>query len=215
MVSAKGWFVPLKNAGPSRKMAPGMEGPPEKRRTFQENGLWHGRSPGKTQDLPGKWLLAWKVEKGWFFGTELLIGRGSPRKVPFWWMVKAGSGAGRHEATCHPRLGGACEATASQRQGRRGSPVPPGLAESKGQAGGGRRCRPGSLQANGRGGITGVFSPGGKTYTACIGKRDPARRACGPRRVRGKTPGNCARNDNCPSRNCLRRRRAGGCWRCA
>ncbi len=170
MVKAKWRFVHRKKAGPSRKMAPGMEGPPEKRRTFRENGPWHGRSWG---------------------------------------------GAGRHEATCHPRLGGACEATASQRQGRRGSPVPPGLAESKGQAGGGRRCRPGSLQANGRGGITGVFSPGGKTYTACIGKRDPARRACGPRRVRGKTPGNCARNDNCPSRNCPRRRRAGGCWRCA
>ena len=55
------WKVPRKNAGPSGKTAPGMEGPPEKRRTFQENGLWHGRSPGKTQDLPGKWLLAWKV----------------------------------------------------------------------------------------------------------------------------------------------------------
>ncbi len=55
------WKVPLKNAGPSGKMAPGMEGPLEKRRTFRENGPWHGRSPGKTQDLPGKWLLAWKV----------------------------------------------------------------------------------------------------------------------------------------------------------
>ena len=40
-----------------------MEGPPEKRRTFRENGLWHGRSPGKAQDLPGKWLLAWKVPR--------------------------------------------------------------------------------------------------------------------------------------------------------
>ena len=39
------WKVPLKKAGPSGKMASGMEGPPEKRRTFQENGLWHGRSP--------------------------------------------------------------------------------------------------------------------------------------------------------------------------
>ena len=42
-------------------MAPGMEGPPGKRRTFRENGLWHGRSPGKAQDLPGKRPLAWKV----------------------------------------------------------------------------------------------------------------------------------------------------------
>ena len=40
-----------------------MEGPPENRRTFQENGLWHGRSPGKTQDLPGKRALAWKVPR--------------------------------------------------------------------------------------------------------------------------------------------------------
>jgi hypothetical protein len=123
MVKAKWRSVHRKKAGPSRKMAPGMEGPPEKRRTFQENGLWHGRSWGRCRASP---------EKGWFFGTELLIGRGNPRKVPFWWMARAGSGAGRHEATCHPRLGGACEAAASQRQGRRGSPVPPGLAESKG-----------------------------------------------------------------------------------
>ena len=35
--------------------------PPEKGRTFQENGPWHGRSPGKSADLPGKWPLAWKV----------------------------------------------------------------------------------------------------------------------------------------------------------
>ena len=49
--------------GPSRKMASGMEGPPEKRRTFRENGLWHGRSPGKSADLPGKWPLAWKVPR--------------------------------------------------------------------------------------------------------------------------------------------------------
>ena len=60
---ALAWKVPRKKAGPSRKTGSGMEGPPEKRRTFRENGLWHGRSPGKTQDLPGKWLLAWKVHR--------------------------------------------------------------------------------------------------------------------------------------------------------
>ena len=54
---------PRKIAGPSGKMASGMEGPWEKRRTFRENGRWHGRSPGKAQDLPGKWLLAWKVPR--------------------------------------------------------------------------------------------------------------------------------------------------------
>ena len=55
------WKVPRKNAGPSGKTGSGVEGPPEKGRTFRENGPWHGRSPGKRQDLPGKWLLAWKV----------------------------------------------------------------------------------------------------------------------------------------------------------
>ena len=38
------WKVPVEKAGPSRKTAPGMEGPRKKGRTFQENGLWHGRS---------------------------------------------------------------------------------------------------------------------------------------------------------------------------
>ncbi len=50
---------------PSLKTAPGMEGPPEKRRTFRENSLWHGRSPRNGTDLPGKWLLAWKVPLQW------------------------------------------------------------------------------------------------------------------------------------------------------
>ena len=57
------WKVPRKIAGPSGKMASGMEGPPKNRRTFRENGLWHGRSPGKRQDLPGKWPPAWKVPR--------------------------------------------------------------------------------------------------------------------------------------------------------
>ena len=57
------WKVPRKNAGPSGKTGTSMEGPPENRRTFRENGFWHGRSPGKTQDLPGKRPLAWKVPR--------------------------------------------------------------------------------------------------------------------------------------------------------
>ncbi|MBQ7610550.1 MAG: hypothetical protein IJU74_05580, partial [Bacteroidales bacterium] len=44
-------------------MASGMEGPPKNRRTFRENGLQRGRSPEKSQDLPGKWPLAWKVPR--------------------------------------------------------------------------------------------------------------------------------------------------------
>ena len=149
-----------------------MEGPPEKRRTFRENGPWHGRSPGKAQGLPGKWLLAWEVprksagpsgkmapsmggpldgevavhQKCRFGGRRrgkarsstkkpvLVDGEGKravhPRKSPFWWMAKARGGTGRHEATCHPRLGGACEAMALRRESRRGSPVLPWLAGS-------------------------------------------------------------------------------------
>ena len=40
-------------------------------------------------------------------------------------MVHVEGGAGWHEATCHPRPGGACEARALCREGRRGSPVAP------------------------------------------------------------------------------------------
>ena len=46
-------------------------------------------------------------------------------------MVHVEGGAGWHEATCHPRLGGACEARALCREGRRGSPVAPCLATSR------------------------------------------------------------------------------------
>ena len=98
------WKVPRKNTGPSGKMAPGMEGPPEKHRTFRENSPYPGRFP--------RW------------------GGSRPPKVPFWWTAKARGGTGRHEATCHPRLGGACEAMALRRESRRGSPVPPWLAGS-------------------------------------------------------------------------------------
>ena len=119
-----------------------MEGPPEKRRTFRKNSPWHGRSPGKAQDLPEKRPLAWKVPRksaGPSGKTTPspegpLDGEGEravhPRKSPFWWMAKARGGTGRHEATCHPRLGGACEAMALRRESRRGSPVLPWLAGS-------------------------------------------------------------------------------------
>ena len=40
-------------------------------------------------------------------------------------LVNVWSGAGWCKATCHPRLGGACEGTAMCWKGRRGSPVPP------------------------------------------------------------------------------------------
>ena len=35
-------------------------------------------------------------------------------------MAKARGGTGRHEATCHPRLGGACEAMGLVRKGQAG-----------------------------------------------------------------------------------------------
>ena len=58
-------------------------------------------------------------------------------------LVHVEGGAGWHEATCHPRLGGACEARALCREGRRGSPVAPCLATR-------RKGRPGLPDA-GRG----------------------------------------------------------------
>ena len=53
-------------------------------------------------------------------------------------MAGEGGGLGwqdvpaRHEATCHPRLGGACEANGRVREGRRGSPVPARHDKGKG-----------------------------------------------------------------------------------
>ena len=142
-----------------------MEGPPEKRRTFRENGLYPGRFP--------RW------------------GGSRPPKVPFWWMAKARGGAGRHEATCHPRLGGACEAMALRREGRRGSPVPPWLAGcNKGrrvqqEQTGSRECRPGS--------------PGATRAVGCSKSSRGAAEGQGARRggaVQGDMPP--------PARGCLR-----------
>ena len=128
---------PLKNAGPSLKTASGMEGPPEKRRTFRENGSWHGRSPGKAPDLPGKWLLAWKVplKNAGPSGKTAPIPEGSlDGEVAVHQQCRFG-GRRRHEAErggmrrhATPRLGGACEAMALRRESRRGSPVLPWLA---------------------------------------------------------------------------------------
>ena len=52
-----------KKTKPLRFRPERTEGPPEKGRTFRENGLWHGRSLEKSQDLPGKWPPAWKVPR--------------------------------------------------------------------------------------------------------------------------------------------------------
>ena len=115
------WKVPRKNAGPSGKTGTSMEGPPEKRRTFRENNPFPGRFPRWGGSRPPKEAFWWMAK-----GKRA----DHPRKSPFWWMAKARGGTGRHEATCHPRLGGACEAMALRRESRRGSPVLPWLAGS-------------------------------------------------------------------------------------
>ena len=65
-----------------------------------------------------------------FEGTLLRFSKGritwaSSRRLPGPLVLVGSCRVGRHEATCHPRLGGACEATGRVQR-----------------AGGGRRCRP-------------------------------------------------------------------------
>ena len=123
--------------GPSGKTAPIPEGPPETAPTIRKNSPYPGRSPGKAQDLPGKWLLAWKVpRKSAGPSGKTAPGMEGPLdgEVAVHQKCRFGGwrrrGTGRHEATCHPRLGGACEAMALRRESRRGSPVLPWLAGS-------------------------------------------------------------------------------------
>ena len=171
-------------------MAPGMEGPWKKGRTFRENSPYPGRFP--------RW------------------GGSRPPKVPFWWMAKARGGTGRHEATCHPRLGGACEAMALRRESRRGSPVPPWLAGSNKS----RRVQqgqPGAARADGR-------SKSRRARRRARGVSRCSIRGC-PRDGDGCRPsGSGCNNRPCARRNthsCRRSRVAGpagtgsriACWR--
>ena len=91
--------VTIQNRGPSTPGGVFPEGCHSKPGTIHTRGRFPGRSPLKTGDHPHRGPIS--------------------RKVNVW------SGAGRHKATCHPRLGGACEGAAMCRKGRRGSPVPP------------------------------------------------------------------------------------------
>ena len=91
--------VVILNRGPSTLGPIFPEGHPFQPGTVHAGGRFPGRSPFKTGDRP-RWDL-------------------------FSRTVNACSGAGRYKATCHPRLGGACEGAATCRKGRRGSPVPP------------------------------------------------------------------------------------------
>ena len=138
-----------------------MEGPPEKRRTFRKNGPFPGRFPRWGGSRPPK-VPFWWMAKG--------KRADHPRKSPFWWTAKARGGTGRHEATCHPRLGGACEAMALRRESRRGSPVLPWLAGSSKS----RREQQGqtrAARAAGRGGGPGARRGGGPGREAGRGRQ--------------------------------------------
>jgi len=91
--------VTFQTRGLSTSEAVFPEGHPFQPGTVHTSGRFPGRSPFKTGDRP--------------------------HQRPFSRTVSAWSGAGRYKATCHPRLGGACEGAATCRKGRRGSPVPP------------------------------------------------------------------------------------------
>ena len=153
-----------------------MEGPPEKRRTFRKNDPFPGRFP--------RW------------------GSSRSPKVPFWWMAKARGGAGRHEATCHPRLGGACEAMALRWESRRGSPVPPWLAGcnksrrvQQGQPGS-RKCCLGTPRAA----RADACSKGSRAWRRAGGVSRCSIRGC-PRDGDGCRPS----GSGCSSRPCARR----------
>ena len=76
-------------------------------------------------------------------------------------MVHVEGGAGWHEATCHPRPGGACEARALCRKGRRGSPVAPCPARHrKGAPWAARRRKGAPWAARRRKGRPGLPGPG-------------------------------------------------------
>ena len=99
-----------------------------------KSGLFCLPSYPQTTDLPGLRAPMWIVPhlkqptihaRGRFPGRSPFKTGDRPHQRPFSRTVSAWSGAGRYKATCHPRLGGACEGAATCRKGRRGSPVPP------------------------------------------------------------------------------------------
>ena len=94
--------------------------PPPARGCLRSNGL----APGGQAGVAGA-ALARRVQKGQPGATRADACSKSSRARR---RARARGGAGRHEATCHPRLGGDCEAMALRRESRRGSPVLPWLA---------------------------------------------------------------------------------------
>ena len=91
--------------------------PPPARGCLRSDGL----APGEQAGVAGAALARWEQQEQPGAARADACSKGRAR---------IGGGAGRHEATCHPRLGGACEAMALRREGRRGSPVLPWLAGS-------------------------------------------------------------------------------------
>ncbi len=116
--------------------------------------------------------------------------------------ARIGGGAGRHEATCHPRLGGACEAMALRWESRRGSPVPPWLAGcnksrrvQQGQPGS-RKCCLGTPRAA----RADACSKGSRAWRRAGGVSRCSIRGC-PRDGDGCRPS----GSGCSSRPCARR----------
>ena len=139
------------NLRPSGIWGSYVDRPPLKPPTIHTGAYFPGRSPLPTRDRPhwdlfsrmvtfqnrgpstlgpvfpdGHLSKLGTVHAGTCFpGRSPLPTGDRPRQRPFSRTVNACSGAGRYKATCHPRLGGACEGAATCRKGRRGSPVPP------------------------------------------------------------------------------------------
>ena len=88
------WIVTFQNRGPSTPEAVFPEGHPFQPGTVHAETCFPGRSPFKTRDCP--------------------------HQRPFSRTVNVWSGAGWYKATCHPRLGGACEATGLVPEGQAG-----------------------------------------------------------------------------------------------
>ena len=143
------------SGGPSMPEACFPEGRRLFRGTFHARGLFPGRSAPFQGDLPCQGPISRKVPTLFLgtshVGTVYLVGHGavgreggatlmffaegritcaSSRRLPGPLVLVGSCRVGRHEATCHPRLGGACargclRSDGPCAEGRRGSPVPP------------------------------------------------------------------------------------------
>ena len=121
------------SGGPSMPEACFPEGPdiilgdqPRRDRFF---GRSWGLLAGKVV-LPSCFLPRVLPKTAVFEGTLLRFSKGritwaSSRRLPGPLVLVGSCRVGRHEATCHPRLGGCLRSDGPCAEGRRGSPVPP------------------------------------------------------------------------------------------